>query len=205
MRNPLVPLIYDRVMAGTEAAGLSRRRAELLADARGEVLEIGAGTGANLAHYPRSVTTLWLTDPDPAMVRRLQRAAEGAQRDLVVLRAGALALPVADDSMDEVVSTLVFCSVGDPTAAAEEIARVLRPGGRLRFIEHVAATPEGPSRLQRAIQPLHRLFVGGCRLDHSMVATLAATGFEVAEITDWRLPAAVPWVAPAVVGVATRG
>jgi ubiquinone/menaquinone biosynthesis C-methylase UbiE len=206
VRNPLFSALYDRVLAPAENAGLRDWRSELLADAGGDVLEVGAGTGLNLPHYPETVERLVLSDPDPGMTSRLRKRLGQTRADEVeVLEAGAERLPFDDDTFDEVVTTLVFCSLPGRLEAGAEIARVLRPGGRIRFIEHVAATPEGPSTLQRAVQPVQRLVAGGCRLDLSMVATLRATGFRIEHIEDRELPGVVPWTRPAVMGTAAAG
>lgn len=198
----LLAAVYDRVLSVPERAGLRAQRARLLADCAGVVLEVGAGTGLNVPLYPPAVTTLVATDPDEAMLRLLRRRVARERPGAAAVPAVAEHLPFADATFDEVVTTLVLCSVDDPVAGVREAARVLRPGGRLRFIEHVAATPHGPSTLQRLMNPAQRLLAGGCRLDHSMVATLQAGGFAVEDIADWSLPRTPPWVRPAVVGVA---
>lgn len=202
MTNPLMPLCYDWALHLSEHAGLAERRRALLASATGAVLELGAGTGLNLPHYPASVTRLVLSEPDRLMRRRLRKRLAGLGRDAEIVEAAAERLPFLENTFDEVVTTLVLCSVDERAAALHEARRVLRPRGRLRFIEHVAATPEGPSGLQRVVGPLHRAAAGGCRLDLSMTALLRDTGFEVLEIEDWTLPRSLPWVRPAVVGVA---
>src|SRR6516162_1182779 len=130
-------LVYARINQPAETAGLSQERQKLLAQASGETIEIGAGTGLNLAHYPRAVTRLVLTEPDRYMARRLHRRVAAIRPDAEVLGAPAAQLPFPDASFDTVVVTFVLCSVPDPGAALTEIARVLRPGGRLLFAEHV--------------------------------------------------------------------
>src|SRR5215470_7784716 len=114
-------LIYDASLAIGERRGMAARRGELLASARGRVLELGAGTGLNLRHYPDGVE-LVVSEPDPAMRARLKRRAGTAVR---VVDAGAESLPFPDDSFDTVVSTLVLCTVADPDAALAEVRRVL--------------------------------------------------------------------------------
>lgn len=161
-------------------------RAGLLAGLEGDVLEIGAGTGLNLAHYPGTVRRLVLTDPEPAMLDRLRprltRVAEGVATEVQVADAGQL--PFADDSFDTVVATLVLCSVPDPAAALAEVRRVLRPDGRLVFLEHVAADHR-PDRLrwQQRIDPLWKRLAGGCRLTRRTADAITAAGFEVDELT----------------------
>lgn len=142
--HPITAALYDRVLAGSERAGLARMRAELLAAARGRTLEVGAGTGLNLEHYPPAVTELVLSEPDPHMARRLRsRLAAGgaAPTRREVVEAGAGDLPFADASFATVVATLVLCTVPDPATALAEVRRVLAPGGQLLFIEHVRDEP----------------------------------------------------------------
>lgn len=204
-----MPRVYDRMMAKTEAACLADWRAGVLADLDGEVLEIGAGTGHNLAHYTGAVARLVLSEPDPAMRVRLERrlAVDGVRAPLVeVLDAAADRLPFADASFDAVVSTLVLCSVPDQPATLAEIRRVLRPGGRLAYIEHVAATDRPDrERLQRRIEPVWRLFAGGCRLTRATGDAIVAAGFEPGAVTRESMRRTVPWVRPSVRGVARRG
>src|SRR5947208_368977 len=130
---------YDTLQASTERDFMGAIRAELLSETRGRVLEIGAGTGVNLQHYPRSIDELVCTEPEEPMARRLRRKAEGSGLNVRVVEAPAESLPLDDDSFDTAVATLVLCTVSDPARALREIDRVLRPGGRLIFIEHVRA------------------------------------------------------------------
>jgi len=132
--------IYDPSLALGERRGMAARRRALLAQARGRVLELGAGTGLNLAHYPADVATLVVSEPDAAMRARLARRVERAGRHARVVEASAEALPFADATFDTVVSTMVLCTVQDVGAALAEIRRVLAPGGRLLLIEHVRAS-----------------------------------------------------------------
>ena len=149
LRDKLFALSYDRLMASTESAGLAEIRARLLADATGDVLEVGAGTGAQpSAYYGSAVRTLTLTEPDPSMLRRLQRSASDAGRSSTVLRAPAEDLPFDDGTFDTVVCTLVLCGVDDQPRAVREIRRVLRPGGCLLFVEHVRSDDEALARRQ---------------------------------------------------------
>ncbi len=185
----LFAAVYDPILAGAERAGLAEVRAELLAEAGGRTLEIGAGTGANLAHVPPAVTELTLVEPSEGMRVRLMRrvANEPHLPPTVVLPGDAAALPLADASMDTVVSTLVLCSVGDLPATLAEIERVLAPGGRLLLLEHVAGHGR-TRRIQGAIDPLWRVLAQGCRLVRDTRAALEQAGFDTSEVTDWRLP-----------------
>ena len=140
--------VYDRMLAGAEDAGLRQRRHDLLAKARGRVLEIGAGTGLNLAHYPDAVEEIVFTEPEEPMARRLTRKLTETGRRGEVIAAPAERLPFEDDSFDTVVCTLVLCTVTDPRRALSEIARVLRPGGQFLFLEHVRADDPKLARWQ---------------------------------------------------------
>jgi ubiquinone/menaquinone biosynthesis C-methylase UbiE len=155
--------VYDPILGLGERRGMGRRRARLLAGATGRVVEIGTGTGLNLPHYGNGIDELILTEPDEAMARRADSKLRGSGRSGDVLRAGAEALPLEDDSVDTVVSTLVLCTVPDPEAALAEAARVLRPGGRLLFCEHVRSESEGLARWQDRLYGPWKAFADGCR------------------------------------------
>ena len=158
--------IYDPFMSSVEEACLAAWRSELLAGLAGEVLEVGAGTGANLAHYPQAVTRLVLAEPDRHMHERLAAKvrAPGARR-AELSSSPADALPFPDGAFDAVVCTLVLCSVPDPAAALREIHRVLRPGGRLVFMEHVAAADGTRRRVwQGRVEPFWKTIAGNCHL-----------------------------------------
>jgi ubiquinone/menaquinone biosynthesis C-methylase UbiE len=196
--------MYDRMLAAAEEAGLSEQRAEVLAHARGRVLEIGAGTGLNLVHYPvQGVDELVLAEPEEPMARRLRERVAADRRDAEVVVAPAEELPFPDASFDTVVSTLVLCTVGDQPRALAELRRVLRPGGRLLFLEHVRAE-DNPKRArwQDRLDPLWKHVGHGCRCNRRTLAGIEAAGFEVSEVTPGRLPKAAPIVRPAIRGVA---
>jgi SAM-dependent methyltransferase len=189
---------YPLVAARSERAGLARTRAELLAGARGRVLEVGAGHGLNLAHYPEGLEELVLTDPSPWMVRR-------APGGVTITQAGLPTLPFADGRFDTVVCTLVLCSVDDQAAALAEIARVLAPGGRLLFLEHVRAA-EGAAlgRVQDAVEAPHRLVAAGCRPNRRTEDALAASPLTVEWLVRAAQPSALPTVRPTIMGAARR-
>jgi ubiquinone/menaquinone biosynthesis C-methylase UbiE len=192
--------MYDRMLAGTERAGLSGMRADLLREASGETLEIGAGTGLNLDHYPAAVTALTATEPDPHMAKRLRSRAASEERPTTVVEAPAEELPFDDDSFDTVVATLVFCTVDDPDRAAAEVARVLRPQGRMLLLEHVRDPDEG--RLAKWQDRLERPWgwVGaGCHPNRDTAATLARAGLEL-DLAPAELPKAPPIVRPMIRG-----
>ena len=189
-------------MAGTEKAGLADIRSRLLADATGDVLEVGAGTGRNLAHYPAGLMSLTLTEPDPLMLRRLQAASRAADRPIKVLRAPAEDLPFDDNTLDTVVSTLVLCGVSDQPRAVREIRRVLKPGGRLVVAEHVRAQTDHLTRKQDRFNRLNQL-LAGCACNRPTLATLQHLGFTVDDLTDGELPKSPSFVRPMLLGIAT--
>jgi len=196
---------YDRAFAATEEAGLREMRGQLLKQARGRVLELGAGTGLNLELYPREgVDCLTLTEPDPHMFKQLRSRAKEVCQGADLVEAGAEDLPFEDDSYDTVVVTLVLCTVPDQPAALREISRVLAPGGRLLFLEHVRATNEPDlAKWQDRLEAPWRFLGDGCHCNRDTVAGIKAAGFEVAEIECAELPKAPPIVRPLVQGSAS--
>jgi ubiquinone/menaquinone biosynthesis C-methylase UbiE len=192
---------YDPVMGVLEQGRLGAKRRELLADLTGDVVEVGAGTGANLRHLPESVGHVIAVEPDPAMAERLRARAASLGRDVEVVEAPAEALPFPDRSVAVVVSTLVLCTVRDPDAVVAELRRVLREDGRLIVLEHVVDPVAARARLQRRLTPAWRVVSRGCHLDRDTRDTLARGGFDVSEVTPWQLSARGPTVA-AVSGIA---
>lgn len=173
---------YDVLGAISERRLIGPWRAELLRDVTGRVLELGAGTGANLAHFP-PLDELVLTEPDPAMRRRLVRRADAAGRTARIVDAPAEVLPFEDESFDVVVTTLVMCSVTDPAAAVREIRRVLRSGGRYLFLEHGGAGGR-LGRWQCRLDPVWGVFSAGCSLSRDVLRAVEPAGFT--EVTSER-------------------
>jgi ubiquinone/menaquinone biosynthesis C-methylase UbiE len=196
----LFSAVYDRGLKAAEDAGLREMRRELLTGARGSVLEIGAGTGANLALYPDAVESLTMVEPDPHMTKRLREKLAASERTAEVVEAPAERLPFEDASFDTAVATLVLCTVSDPTAAVAELARVLKPGGELLFIEHVRAEDPGLARWQDRFERPWKFLADGCRCNRDTVATLAASRFDLGAVERGRLPKAAPIVRPLVRG-----
>ena len=201
LRTKFFALTYDRQMAKTEKAGLRALRERLLAGVSGDVLEIGGGTGANLPSYGPAVGSLTVTEPQPPMLRRLERNVRARHPDAKVLRAPAEDLPFGDDSFDVAVSTLVLCGVDDQPRALRELRRVLRPGGRLLFIEHVRSDDPGTARLQDRMNWLNRLVVC-CDCNRPTLDSILAAGFTVAGVEHTALPKAPPFVRPLIAGSA---
>jgi SAM-dependent methyltransferase len=162
------------------------RKRSLFADLPGSVVELGSGTGASL-RYLRPGTRLIAIEPNVHMHAALRRHAERRGIDLEIRSVGAEATGLPSDSVDAVICTLVLCTVADPAAAVAEVRRVLRPGGRFLFIEHVQAQP-GPLRaVQRVLHRSWRYVFEGCELDRDTAATLAAANFDDLRIDHFRL------------------
>ena len=194
--------LYDGFLALGEVRGMAARRAALLTEARGTVVELGAGTGRNLAAYP-AVDRLVLTEPAPTMREILDRRVARDRRGAVVLDAAAESLPLDSGSVDTVVSTLVLCTVPDADAALAEVVRVLRPGGRLLFLEHVHA-PAGSAlrRWQdRFVEPW-AAFAVGCRCDRDILEAIRRH-LDVEEVLSDRWLGMPAVVRPLVMGTAT--
>jgi len=193
---------YDRGFKATEEAGLRDMRRELLSQARGRVVELGAGTGLNLDLYPDSVEKLTLTEPDPHMTKQLRGKVAEHSRPVDVLEAPAEELPVPDESVDTVVVTLVLCTVPDQAAALREIHRILKPDGQFLFLEHVRANDPRLARWQDRLESPWRFLGDGCHCNRDTVSAISAAGFELGEVERDELPKAPPIVKPLVRGSA---
>ena len=195
---------YDKFMARTEKAGLSAHREALLAGVSGRVLEIGGGTGANLPFYTASVEELVVTEPEEPMARRLERKLATCQVRVRVVHAPAENLPFPDASFDFIVSTLVLCTVGDVSRALAEVHRVLKPGGRLVFLEHVRSESAGLARWQDRLNGLQTRVGHGCNCNRQTLDNINAAGFSIVELEHDRLRKAPPIVRPLIIGTAAR-
>jgi SAM-dependent methyltransferase len=206
-RNPVFARLYGWAAPLVERAGAGRQRARLLRRASGRVIEVGAGPGANFAHYPGAVTDVLAVEPEPALHRLAGRAAERAQIPVWVVDGVAERLPARSGAFDTAVSTLVLCTVPDPAVALAELHRVLRPGGRLLFWEHVRAEGAALAGVQRALDAtVWPRLGGGCHVHRDTVGAIEAAGFVVAEVDRFRLPgrgAPLP-LSPQALGVAIR-
>jgi ubiquinone/menaquinone biosynthesis C-methylase UbiE len=192
---------YDRFQAKSEEMGMRRQRAELLAQASGRCLEVGAGTGLNLERWPE-VDELVLSEPDPRMAAQLRRKLASGGRSAEVVEAPAEQLPFPDDSFDTVALTYVLCTVPDPADALREISRVLKPGGRLLFIEHVRSPDPGLARWQDRLHGPWYLFGNGCHCNRDTLAAIESSPLEVERYERGEVPAAVPLVRPLLSGSA---
>ena len=197
---------YDRALKAAEENGLREMRTSLLADARGRVVEIGAGTGVNLGLYGPEIEDLTLVEPDEHMSARLREkltpgdAAPHPPRRLV--EAPAEALPFTADTFDTGVATLVLCTVPDPGAALAELARVIKPGGRLLFLEHVRSADANRARWQDRFEKPWRFLADGCHCNRDTAATLGTSPFTLERLTDGKMPKAMPIVRPLISGSA---
>jgi ubiquinone/menaquinone biosynthesis C-methylase UbiE len=199
IRSRIFAFTYDRMIAKTEATGLAAHRADVVAGATGRVLEIDGGTGANLAYYGPAAENLTVTEPEPAMIKRLCRRVADVAPRAAVLRASAEDLPFDDAAFDTVVSTLTLCSVDDQRRAVGELRRALRPGGRLLFVEHLRSDDEWVARLQDRWNWLNRLVVC-CDCNRPTLDTLRAAGFTISRVVRTELPGAPPFARPLAVG-----
>lgn len=182
MRKRLFAWIYSR-FERRERKALAGFRQRLVGDLEGDVLEIGAGTGANFEHYPAAARVV-ATDYSEYMLPRAREAAAAASATIEVREADAMALPFEDRSFDAVVSTLVLCSVPSQQQVLAELHRVLRPGGELRILEHVRSERRWVGVFQRAVSPAWGLIGDGCQLHRDTASAVHASAFEV--ITEER-------------------
>ena len=196
-------MTYDRMMGKTEEAGVRDMRKRLLADAKGRVLEIGSGTGANVPWYGPEVESLTMTEPSTPMVRRLERRLTELGSAATVLRAPAEDLPFESGTFDVAVSTLVLCGVDDQPRALRELRRVLRPGGALLFFEHVRAEDAKRARQQDKMNWLNRIVVR-CDCNRPTLASIERAGFTVTTLEHTTFPKAPAFVSPVIIGVAVK-
>lgn len=206
VRSYFMAKYYDASMKKMERACLSRWRSELLSDINGDVLEIGSGTGANLPYYPQSIHRLVLSEPESHMrdlLRQHINQTPGGKCTAESSSADKLSFP--DNSFDSVVSTLVLCSVDSPDTALHEIKRVLKPGGKLYFIEHVLAK-DAPHLIkwQRLVQPLWRYMCGNCHTARDTERHISDAGFTFETLEKLHASGAPSLVSPTIKGVAKR-
>jgi ubiquinone/menaquinone biosynthesis C-methylase UbiE len=170
--------LYDRMQASAERTFMKDVRKEIVGGARGRVLEVGAGTGASFPYYNSHTEEIIATEPDPYMLERARRRAEGLGRPIELRQAAAEDLPFEDDSFDTVVSTLVMCTVGDGPRALSEVRRVLKPSGELRVYEHVRYSHPFGAFWQDAVTPVWRWLAAGCHPNRDIADMIRDAGFE---------------------------
>jgi ubiquinone/menaquinone biosynthesis C-methylase UbiE len=200
MIRRLFAALYDTVGKGSEEAGIREERRRLLVEAQGATIEIGAGTGLNVQHYPAAVTRLVLAEPDRHMRVRLGRRVEQLFPTAEIVDAASDRLPFADATFDTAVVTFVLCSVPDQHDALREIARVLKPSGRLLFLEHVRSDDPGVAKWQDRMRPLYN--VVGCNPNRATLAAIEASPLEIESVTHGEVPKAPKVERPLIVGIA---
>jgi ubiquinone/menaquinone biosynthesis C-methylase UbiE len=203
VRHPVFARVYARVghLMDAEIGGHRRR---LLAGLTGRVLEVGAGNGLNFPHYPATVTEVLAVEPEPHLRRLAWVAASQAPVPIRIMDGTAEALPIHDGALDAVVASLVLCTVADLEQALAETRRVLRPGGRLRFYEHVRADDPRLARWQDRLRRPWGWLVGGCHPNRDTVAAITAAGLRVIQLDRFDVQAMPPLARPHVLGVAER-
>jgi ubiquinone/menaquinone biosynthesis C-methylase UbiE len=206
-RRPVFARYYVRASQAMDHGGMAEHRRRALDGLTGTVIEIGAGNGLNFAHYPAGVTSVLAVEPVPYLRQVAGQQAREARVPVQVRDGVAERLPAADAAFDAAVASLVLCSVADQRAVLAELHRVVRPGGQLRFLEHVQAGTPGLRRVQRIVDAtVWPLLAGGCHTGRDTVAAIASTGFTVERLDQFRFPPA-RWSTPAtphVSGVAVR-
>jgi ubiquinone/menaquinone biosynthesis C-methylase UbiE len=202
VRHPIFARVYTAIAKPDEKGDEHRR--ELLAGLSGRVIEIGAGNGLNFRFYPPAVEEVVAVEPEPYLRAEAERWAPKGSVPIRVVDGVADALPSADGEFDAAVASLVLCSVADQRAALDEVRRVLRPGGELRFYEHVLAQDPRLQRTQRVIGRVWPCIGGGCHLDRDTPAAIAAAGFTVERLRRFKYAPApfLQFVAPHVIGTA---
>lgn len=186
VRHPVFARIYARKSGAAEGKGTAEHRDEMLDGLDGRVVEVGAGNGLNFAHYPPTVTEVIAVEPEPHLRKLAQVAALDAKVPVTVVDGAADSLPLLDQSCDGAVCSLVLCSVADQAEALAEVRRVLRPGGELRFYEHVRADSRPFARVQRIVNVVHPHVAGGCHITRDTERAITDAGFEITRIRRFR-------------------
>lgn len=182
LQHPRFARAYEWISRWEDEHGGIELRRRLLAPLAGTVIEVGAGNGRNFAHYPPAVTSVVAVEPEARLREQATRRAEAAAAPVRVVPGRAERLPGGDGEYDAAVLSLVLCSIADPAAALGEVGRVLRPGGTLRFYEHVRSQRRGAALVQDVVTPVWSRLGGGCHLNRDTAATIRAAGFEIVEL-----------------------
>jgi ubiquinone/menaquinone biosynthesis C-methylase UbiE len=204
--HPIFARFYGLISAGAEKAGAAEHRSEALAGLAGRAIELGAGNGLNFNHYPSDMTEVMAVEPEPHLRRLAAGAADRASVPARVVDGEAASLPADDESFDAPVASLVLCSVPEQAVALAELYRVIRPGGELRFYEHVRAETPRRARQQDRVDRFWPYIGGGCHTGRDTVTAIKRAGFSVEHQRRFRFEACLVGgpVAPHVVGRARR-
>lgn len=184
VHHPVFARIYERLAPAFEAKGAAEHREELLAGLSGRAIEVGAGTGLNFKYYPTTVTEVVAVEPEAHLRDIARTTAQSAPVPVTVVDGTADQLPADDAAFDVGVASLVLCSVQDQAVALAELRRVIRPGGELRFYEHVLAKDPRWAKRQHRAAPIWRRFGGGCNPDRDTGSAISAAGFEMEQYRD---------------------
>jgi ubiquinone/menaquinone biosynthesis C-methylase UbiE len=202
VKHPLFARLYERLAPRLDKQGGVEHRRELLDGLSGRVVEVGAGTGANFEHYPATVTEVLAVEPEPYLRERAREAAAQAPVPVRVVEGEADGLPAGDGEFDAGIASLVLCSVPDQAVALHELHRVIKPGGELRFYEHVAADGT-KGRIHQRIDPVYTRFAGGCHLTRDTTSAIEKAGFHIVHSRRFPFPPGV-FALPHVIGLARR-
>jgi ubiquinone/menaquinone biosynthesis C-methylase UbiE len=205
VRHPVFARIYAKLSPQAEKAGVGDHRRELLAGMNGHAIEVGAGNGLNFARYPPSVTEVLAVEPEPFLRERAREAAAVAPVPVRVVDGTADDLPADDATFDVAVASLVLCSVPDQQGALAELRRVLRPGGELRFYEHVVADTPRKAAMQRRVDEwgIWPRIAGGCHAGRDTLSAIEAAGFGVERVRRFDFKTG-PVALPHIIGIARR-
>ncbi len=206
VRHPIFAKMYARFAPQMDKVGGAEHREELLAGLTGRVLEVGAGTGLNFKRYPPTVTEVVAIEPEESLRAAALKAALNAPVPVTVIDGVAGSLPVEDGAFDAVVASLMLCSVRDLPKALAEMHRAVRPGGELRFYEHVRSGNRVLGVMQRGLDVVWPHLFGGCHTSRDTAAAIRAAGFEVERIRNFsfRPSPIATLVAPHIIGSARR-
>lgn len=185
VHHPLFARLYSHLARAADRAGAAEHRDELLAGLSGTVVEVGCGTGTNFVHYPDAVTEVVAVEPEPYMRAHALDAADRAPVPVRVVAGVDHDLPAPTGWADAVVASLVLCSVAEQAEALAEMRRVVRPGGELRFYEHVRADSPAAGRWQERLDVVWPHLFGGCHTSRDTVAAIEAAGWQVQERRDF--------------------
>lgn len=183
----IFPWVMDKVMGRGHVAA---ERALVLGGVEGDVLEIGFGTGLNFPHYPASTKSVTGVDPSPGMLSRARSRADASRLPITLMRNSAEELPFEESSFDAVVTTWTLCTIPDVGRALAEARRVLKPQGRLFFLEHGLAPTQRDRRLQELFAPLNRCVSLGCHLNRDITSLITDAGFQIVQLERYVMPSA---------------